>query len=111
MDPAATDEMLGELLDLTRRLRGQLSRHAALGAWAAPGGAGPQRAPVEPAPSAEDEGGLAALPESSPAEATGSEPPGEPTVAARGSTAFRGAANDAAAAAQERRGEGSVAHA
>src|SRR5262249_8739281 len=35
----ASDELLGELLDLTRRLRGQLARHAALGAWAAPGGA------------------------------------------------------------------------
>jgi DNA polymerase len=40
MDVAASDELLGELLDLTRRLRGQLARHAALGAWAAPGGAG-----------------------------------------------------------------------
>jgi uracil-DNA glycosylase len=39
MDVAASDELIGELLDLTRRLRGQLARHAALGAWAAPGGA------------------------------------------------------------------------
>jgi DNA polymerase len=39
MDDAASDELIGEVLDLTRRLRGQLARHAALGAWAAPGGA------------------------------------------------------------------------
>jgi uracil-DNA glycosylase len=39
MDVAASDELIGELLELTRRLRGQLARHAALGAWAAPGGA------------------------------------------------------------------------
>jgi uracil-DNA glycosylase family 4 len=39
MDAAASDELIGELLDLTRRLRGQLARHAALGTWAAPGGA------------------------------------------------------------------------
>lgn len=30
---------LGELAELTRQLRGQLLRHVALGAWAAPGGA------------------------------------------------------------------------
>jgi uracil-DNA glycosylase family 4 len=39
MDGAASDDPIGELLDLTRRLRGQLARHAALGTWAAPGGA------------------------------------------------------------------------
>ncbi|HMG53432.1 MAG TPA: uracil-DNA glycosylase [Kofleriaceae bacterium] len=39
MDGTAEDDLAGELLDLTRRLRGQLRRHAALGAWAAPGGA------------------------------------------------------------------------
>jgi uracil-DNA glycosylase len=32
------EELAGELVDLTRRLRDQLLRHAALGAWAAPGG-------------------------------------------------------------------------
>jgi DNA polymerase len=39
MDAAAPDELIGELLDLTHRLRSQLARHAALGTWAAPGGA------------------------------------------------------------------------
>src|ERR1041385_1894784 len=39
MDIAASDALIGELLVLTRRLRGQLARHAALGTWAAPGGA------------------------------------------------------------------------
>src|SRR5437868_4893967 len=39
MDGMADDDLAGELLDLTRQLRGQLLRHAALGAWAAPGGA------------------------------------------------------------------------
>jgi uracil-DNA glycosylase len=39
MDSTADDELAGELRDLTRRLRGQLLRHASLGAWAAPGGA------------------------------------------------------------------------
>ena len=33
-----------DLLDLTRQLRGQLLRHASLGAWAAPGGASAQPA-------------------------------------------------------------------
>ena len=46
MDVAASDELLGELLDLTRRLRSQLARHAALGAWAAPGGASTRIAEV-----------------------------------------------------------------
>src|SRR6185436_4830351 len=35
----ADDDPAGQLVDLTRRLRDQLQRHAALGAWAAPGGA------------------------------------------------------------------------
>ena len=39
MDSTADDELAGELYDLTRQLRSQLERHAALGAWAAPGGA------------------------------------------------------------------------
>jgi len=39
VDPIAADEPIAELLELTRQLRGQLARHAALGAWAAPGGA------------------------------------------------------------------------
>jgi DNA polymerase len=39
MDSTADDELVGELYDLTRQLRSQLVRHAALGAWAAPGGA------------------------------------------------------------------------
>jgi len=39
MDSTADDELAGELRDLTRQLRGQLLRHASLGAWAAPGGA------------------------------------------------------------------------
>ena len=33
----ADDDPAGQLIDLTRRLRDQLQRHAALGAWAAPG--------------------------------------------------------------------------
>ena len=39
MDSTGDDELAGELYDLTRQLRSQLERHAALGAWAAPGGA------------------------------------------------------------------------
>jgi uracil-DNA glycosylase len=38
MDSTGDDVSADELLELTRRLRGQLARHAALGAWAAPGG-------------------------------------------------------------------------
>ncbi|HSS00818.1 MAG TPA: hypothetical protein VLM79_27360, partial [Kofleriaceae bacterium] len=38
MDGTADDELPAQLVDLTRRLRDQLVRHAALGAWAAPGG-------------------------------------------------------------------------
>ena len=43
----ADDDLAGELLDLTRQLRGQLLRHAALGAWAAPGGDSARIAPSE----------------------------------------------------------------
>src|SRR4051812_8742640 len=39
MDSPGDDELAGELHALTRQLRGQLVRHAALGAWAAPGDA------------------------------------------------------------------------
>ena len=39
MDSTADDELAGELYDLARQLRSQLLRHAAAGAWAAPGGA------------------------------------------------------------------------
>jgi len=39
MDSTADEDLAGELLDLTRQLRGQLSRHSSLGAWAAPGSA------------------------------------------------------------------------
>jgi uracil-DNA glycosylase family 4 len=35
----ADDDLVEQLIDLTRRLRDQMQRHAALGAWAAPGGA------------------------------------------------------------------------
>jgi uracil-DNA glycosylase family 4 len=35
----STRDEVDELLELTRQLRGQLRRHASLGAWAAPGGA------------------------------------------------------------------------
>jgi DNA polymerase len=38
MDSTGDDELEGEVLALTRQLRGQLVRHASLGAWAAPGG-------------------------------------------------------------------------
>src|SRR5262245_38689961 len=37
--PSPSFEQVDELLELTRLLRVQLSRHAALGAWAAPGAA------------------------------------------------------------------------
>lgn len=37
MDSTRDDEPADELLELTRQLRGQLRRHASLGAWAAPG--------------------------------------------------------------------------
>jgi len=47
MDSTGDDDPAGELYDLARQLRSQLLRHAALGAWAAPGGA---TARVMPAP-------------------------------------------------------------
>ncbi|HEX3758725.1 MAG TPA: uracil-DNA glycosylase [Kofleriaceae bacterium] len=61
MDVAPSDELLDELLDLARRLRGQLARHAALGTWAAPGGASPRSAggaeeAVAPAGGASEDG-------------------------------------------------------
>lgn len=46
MDSTADDDPAGELLDLTRQLRGQLVRHSAFGAWAAPGTATRRPAPV-----------------------------------------------------------------
>jgi uracil-DNA glycosylase len=55
MESTADDGLADELRDLTRRLREQLLRHAALGAWAAPGGASARTAPVGPdAPEAPD---------------------------------------------------------
>ncbi|HEY4180824.1 MAG TPA: uracil-DNA glycosylase [Kofleriaceae bacterium] len=48
MDSTADDDPAGELLTLTRQLRGQLSRHAALGSWAAPGAAS-ERPVIDPA--------------------------------------------------------------
>ena len=39
MDSTPDDELADELLGLAGQLRGQLRRHSALGAWAAPGGA------------------------------------------------------------------------
>jgi uracil-DNA glycosylase family 4 len=63
MDRMADDD-IGALLDLTRQLRGQLLRHAMLGAWAAPGGASPRLA-VEADPGA---------PEAMPLDAPPSEP-------------------------------------
>jgi DNA polymerase len=54
MDSTGDDELAGELHDLhdlTRQLRGQLLRHAMLGAWAAPGGATARRAVASPASS------------------------------------------------------------
>jgi uracil-DNA glycosylase family 4 len=47
MDSTGDDDLPGELATLTRQLRGQLERHAALGAWAAPGGLS-ARPDVEP---------------------------------------------------------------
>jgi uracil-DNA glycosylase family 4 len=55
MDRAAEDDLAGELLTLTRQLRGQLLRHATLGAWAAPGGASARVAPPEPGPAEPEE--------------------------------------------------------
>jgi DNA polymerase len=48
MDGTAEDDAADELLDLTRQLRGQLMRHATLGAWAAPGGASARTLPAAP---------------------------------------------------------------
>jgi DNA polymerase len=74
MDVAASDELIGELLDLTRRLRGQLARHAALGTWAAPGGASARMSGAEAQADPEDAGSaLGALSET---------PPGVPDQAA-----------------------------
>jgi uracil-DNA glycosylase len=56
MDRAADDELAEDLLELTRQLRSQLARHAALGAWAAPGGATSRHA----APIASDQVGPSA---------------------------------------------------
>jgi len=70
MDSTADDELAGELYDLARQLRSQLARHAALGAWAAPGGA-TARVPAAPdeAPDARVASEPAALsPASSPAD-------------------------------------------
>jgi DNA polymerase len=44
MDSLGDDALVGELHHLTRQLRSQLLRHAALGAWAAPGGNTPRPA-------------------------------------------------------------------
>lgn len=55
------DELEGELVDLARQLRAQLERHAAHGAWAAPGGATARNAaqdwPDPVAPGADHEAG------------------------------------------------------
>jgi len=56
MDSTGDDDPAGELYDLARQLRSQLLRHAALGAWAAPGGA---TARVMPAPEPGDGGPVA----------------------------------------------------
>src|ERR1044071_9455724 len=66
VDPAIDDEPIDELLELTRQLRGQLSRHAALGTWAAPGGAS---ARIEPADGEAGTESLVTAPEASPAAA------------------------------------------
>src|SRR5690242_2428864 len=59
------DELTGELVDLTRQLRAQLERHAAHGAWAAPGGASERAAPGHEAPddAAAGEGDADAVPQ------------------------------------------------
>jgi DNA polymerase len=49
VDPVADDTSIAELLELTRQLRGQLARHAGLGAWAAPGGASARTEPADEA--------------------------------------------------------------
>jgi uracil-DNA glycosylase family 4 len=52
MDSTVDDDLAGELYDLTRQLRGQLLRHAMLGAWAAPGGDTARTVMSDPAPHA-----------------------------------------------------------
>lgn len=47
MDSTRDDGPEDELAELTRQLRGQLRRHASLGAWAAPGGASARPAGAE----------------------------------------------------------------
>lgn len=54
MDGTADDDLAGELLALTRQLRGQLQRHAMLGAWAAPGGASARLDPVAASAAGDD---------------------------------------------------------
>jgi DNA polymerase len=61
MDGIADDEIAGQLVDLTRRLRDQLARHAALGAWAAPGGA-TARTPISDEPATSDDAVISAAP-------------------------------------------------
>lgn len=51
MDSTAEEDLAGELLDLTRQLRGRLARYSSLGAWAAPGTPSARPVPVAaPAP-------------------------------------------------------------
>jgi len=52
MDSTADEDLPGELLQLTRQLRGQLRRHVGLGAWAAPGGDTARSEHAVPGPSA-----------------------------------------------------------
>lgn len=61
MDSTADDELAGEVLALTRQLRGQLVRHATLGAWAAPGGDTSAPPPVVPPVADVDENTAARL--------------------------------------------------
>jgi uracil-DNA glycosylase family 4 len=49
MDSTTDEDLAGELLDLTRQLRGQLLRHSTFGAFAAPGMATTRAAAPEPA--------------------------------------------------------------
>ena len=62
MDSTADDDPAGELLDLARQLRTQLSRHAALGTWAAPGGPTVRPAAEAGVPEIVDEDALANRP-------------------------------------------------
>ena len=61
--PRSDEELADEVLALARQLRGQLRRHAGLGAWAAPGSptARPVRSEAEGAGDALDEGALVSL--------------------------------------------------